>query len=193
MRQRVHLARAVLIAGLAFVFAGAALADALDGDLEVRSAYVNVDHGVFKLHARVQYPQTDDIRVALGDGVTLMFDLDAVVARERRYWFDQNVVSVTRHRELSYHAVSNRYIVYDADPGATRDSFATLHEALEAIGTVDDWPVLVEPQISPDARYRVRVRASMRRGRLPDTLRALMFWTDSWHRTSEWYSWSLPI
>ena len=66
-------------------------------------------------------------------------------------------------------------------------------QKLEAIGAVDDWPVLVEPQLSRDARYRVSVRASVRRGRLPDTLRVLMFWTDSWHRTSEWYSWSLPV
>lgn len=191
MTQRPTPALVILIAGLAF--AGAVLANALDGVLEVRSAYVNVDHGVFKLHARVQYPENDDIRAALGDGVTLMFDLEAVVARERRYWFDSDVVSVTRRRELSYHAVSNRFVMRDSDAGASQESFATLHEALAAIGTVDGWPVLVEPQLSPDARYRVSVRASVRRGRLPDTLRVLMFWTDSWHRTSEWYSWSLPI
>lgn len=183
-----------LAALLASLLAGAgAMANALDGVLEVRSAYVNVDHGVFKLHARVQYPENEDIRAALNDGVTLMFDVEAVIARERRYWFDADVVSVTRRRELAYHAVSNRYVVRDDAGGSAQESYATLHEALEAIGTVDDWPVLVEPQLSPDARYRVSVRASVRRGRLPDTLRVLMFWTDSWHRASEWYSWSLPV
>ena len=180
-----------LLAGLAA--ATGVLANALDGVLEVKSAYVNVDHGVFKLHARVQYPENDDIRTALADGVTLMFDVEAVIARERRFWFDADVVSVTLRREQTYHTVSNRYVVRDDSPGAGQDSFATLHEALESIGAVDDWPVLVEPQISADARYRVSVRASVRRGRLPDTLRVLMFWTDSWHRASEWYSWSLPV
>lgn len=183
--------RAALLASL--LAATGALANALDGVLEVRSAYVNVDHGVFKLHARVQYPENEDIRAALADGVTLMFDVDAVISRERSFWFDADVVAVTRRRELSYHAVSNRYIVRDSAGAGAQDSYATLHEALDAIGTVDDWPVLVEPQISHDARYRVSVRASVRRGRLPDTLRVLMFWTDSWHRASEWYSWSLPV
>ncbi|MBV6425052.1 MAG: hypothetical protein NAOJABEB_02866 [Steroidobacteraceae bacterium] len=176
-----------------FLAAGGAFANALDGVLAVRSAYVNVDHGVFKLHAHVQYPESDDIRAALDDGVTLMFDIEVVIARERRYWFDASIVSVARRRELSYHTVSNRYVVRDSTGDAPQESYATLHEALEAIGTVDDWPVLVEPQLEPDARYRVSVRASVRRGRLPDTLRVLMFWTDSWHRTSEWYSWSLPV
>jgi hypothetical protein len=191
--KRVFPTVAILLASL--LAAAVARTNALDGVLEVRSAYVNVDHGVFKLHARVQYPENDDIRVALADGVTLMFDVEAIIARERRYWFDADVVSVTLRRELSYHTVSNRYVVRDGGDGAAagQASFATLHEALEAIGTVDDWPVLVEPQISGDARYRVSVRASVRRGRLPDTLRVLMFWTDSWHRTSEWYSWSLPV
>ncbi|HYB63875.1 MAG TPA: hypothetical protein VEC59_01310, partial [Steroidobacteraceae bacterium] len=36
--------------------AGRAGADALDGVLAVRSAYVNIDHGVFLLHARIEYP-----------------------------------------------------------------------------------------------------------------------------------------
>jgi hypothetical protein len=172
--------------------AAPAQADALDGALAVRSAYVNVDGGVFKLHARIEYPENDEIRAALADGVTLLFEADALVARERRLWWDAKVVEVTLQRELSYHTVSGRYLVRDARSGS-QENYASLAEALAALGTIDDWPILVAPQISDDARYRVSVRAGVRRGRLPDTLRAVLFWSDSWHRTSEWYSWSLPI
>ena len=63
-------------------------ADALDGDLEVRSAYVEVDHSVFQLHARIAYPMNPQILDALRDGVTLAFDLDTRVVRVRRLWFD---------------------------------------------------------------------------------------------------------
>ena len=56
---------------------------------------------------------------------------------------------------------------------------------------VDGWPVMVEPQLTA-GNYRISVRAGVRRGRLPASLRALMFWTDDWHRVSEWYTWSLP-
>ena len=41
---------------------GLAFADALDGILEVHSAYVNIDKGVFLLHARVEYPVNPAIR-----------------------------------------------------------------------------------------------------------------------------------
>jgi hypothetical protein len=166
-------------------------ADALDGVLEVRSAYVNVDNGVFLLHARVEYPDNPEIRDALRDGITLSFELDTRVERHRRFWFDAEVVSLTLRRELSFHAVSERYIVRDVRSG-DQQSFPTLEEALQQLGTVDAWPILVEPQLG-GGEYEVGVRAGVRRGRLPASLRALLFWTNDWYRTSEWYTWSLPV
>jgi hypothetical protein len=177
---------------LAFV-AGAvsAGADALDGTLEVRSAYVNIDHGVFLLHARVEYPEGPAVRGALRDGVTLAFDLDVRVDRERRFWFNAGVVDLTLRRELTYHAVSDRYVVRDAKSG-DQESFATIDEALDYLGKVDAWPILVEPQLD-GGNYTISVRAGVRRGHLPASLRAMMFWTDDWARQSEWYTWTLPV
>lgn len=165
-------------------------ADALDGVLEVRSAYVSVEGGVFLLHARIEYPVNPAIRDALHDGVTLTVDLDTRIERNRRFWFNADIVDLTLRRELDYHAVSDRYLVRDVRSG-NQKSFATLEEALSDLGAVEGWPVLVEPQLSA-GNYRISVRAGVRRGRLPASLRALMFWTDDWHRVSEWYTWSLP-
>ncbi|HLY51910.1 MAG TPA: DUF4390 domain-containing protein [Steroidobacteraceae bacterium] len=176
---------------LALTMAGSARGNALDGVLEVRSAYVNIDHGVFLLHARIEYPAGPAVRDALRDGITLAFDLDARVDRDRRFWFNANIVDLTLRRELSYHAVSDRYVVRDARSG-DQDTFATLEEALEFLGKVDAWPILVEPQLD-GGNYTISVRAGLRRGRLPASLRTLMFWTDDWARESEWYTWSLPV
>ena len=176
---------------LALVAWSLGLADALDGILEVRSAYVNVEKGVFLLHARVEYPLSPGIRSALKDGVSLSFDLDARVDRERHFWFDANIVDLTLRRELTYHAVTDRYLVRDT---RSRDlvSFPTLDEALDYLGKVDAWPILVEPQLT-GGTYTISVRAGMRRGHLPASLRAILFWTDDWARVSEWYTWSLPV
>jgi hypothetical protein len=175
---------------VALLGAGALSADALDGVLEVHSAYVNVDRGVFLLRARVEYPVSPAIRSALRDGVTLTFDLDARVARERRLWFNSNIVDVTLRRELSYHAVTDRYVVREVRSG-DQTSFATLEDALDFLGKVNDWPILVEPQLD-EGNYSISVRAGVRRGSLPASLRALLFWTNDWARESEWYTWSLP-
>jgi hypothetical protein len=166
-------------------------ADALDGVLEVRSAYVNVDKGVFLLHARVEYPIGPAIRTALHDGVTLSFDLEVRVERDRRFWFNAGIVDVTLRRELTYHAVSDRYVVRDIRSG-DQTTFATLNEALDFLGKVDAWPIIVEPQLD-GGNYTVSVRAGVRRGHLPASLRVILFWTDDWARESEWYTWSLPV
>jgi hypothetical protein len=177
-----------LLLAFASVFA---VADALDGVLEVRSAYVNIDNGVFLLHARIEYPVNPAIRDALRDGVTLTFDLDTRVDRERRFWFNANIVELTLRRELAYHAVSDRYVVRDVKSDE-QQTFPTLEEALAYLGKVDGWPILVEPQLN-GGNYVISVRAGVRRGKLPASLRVLLFWADDWHRVSEWYSWSLPV
>lgn len=170
-----------------------ARSDALDGVLEVRSAYVNIDQDVFQLYARVQYPVNEDIRAALKDGLKLTFELDMVVSRERHFWMDADVFNYTLKRELMYHAVSDRYVTRELDSRSAnpQHSYATLEEALEALGTVDAFPILVSSQLAPNREYRVSLRAGVRRGQLADTLRVLLFWTDDWHRESEWFSWSL--
>jgi hypothetical protein len=184
--QRVLLACAFALAPLPSAFA-----DALDGTLEVRSAYVTVDNGVYQLTARIAYPVNDEIRSALKDGVSLSFDLEAQVQRLRRYWTNSTTVDVTLRRELSWHAVTERYVVRDVERGEL-GSYGTLDQALTAIGTVEAWPVVVEPQLEPAASYEIGVRASIRRGTLSGALRALIWWSSSWQRSSEWYTWSLP-
>ena len=184
------LAAAVLALWLA-VLGPAARADALDGVLEVQSAFVNLADGVYQLHARVVYPANEETAAALREGVSLSYDLDVEVARARRFWFDAGLTTLTLRRELTFHAVSERYVVRDARSGA-QSSFATLEEALESLGTVDGWPILVASQVPREADCRVSVRASVRRGKLTDALRVILFWNDGWQRASEWYSWSLP-
>jgi hypothetical protein len=192
--RRAHNLLSLLFAMLAALCtASTARADALDGVLEVRSAYASPENGVFQLFARVAYPVNDDLRAALKDGLTLTFDLDVVVSRERRFWMDETIFEHTLKRELVYHAVSDKYVAreVDAPDNTAQHSYATLEEALDALGTVDAWPFLVSPQLSANRQYRVSLRAGVRRGHLPDTLRVLLFWTDDWHRESEWFSWSL--
>jgi hypothetical protein len=167
--------------------------DALDGILEVRSAYATVEQNALLLFARVAYPVNDDIRAALKDGLSLTFDLDVIVSRERRFWIDADVQEYTIKRELSYHAVSDKYLTRTLDerPGTDQQSYASLEEALEDLGTVDGYPLLTTSQLSPNRQYRISLRAGVRRGHLADSLRVILFWTDDWHRESEWFSWSL--
>jgi hypothetical protein len=180
---------AVLLAALA-VPRAVRSAGSLAGDFQVRSAFVVVDHGVLQLSAHVEYPLNDRIRGALRDGVTLAFDLDVTISRHRRLWVDATVLEMTLRRELTLHAVTGRYVLRD-EAGVEQESFPTLEAALDQLGRIEDLPILVESQLHGEAPWQIAVRAGVRRGRMPDALRALVFWTDDWHRTTDWYTWML--
>jgi len=177
---------ALIVCALAPVHA----AGPLDGDFEIRSAYIVFDHGVVQLNCHVEYPLNDRIRSALLDGVTVAFDLDVTISRPRRLWFNATVLDLNLRRELSYHAVSDRYVLRGADDNE-QQSFPTVEAALDKLGRIEDLPIMVESQLRGDGPWEVSVRAGVRRGRMPDALRALVFWSDDWHRSSEWYTWTL--
>ena len=187
MCARLGLALSVLLLSLGHAVA---YADALDGALAVRSAYVNFDHGVIELNAHVAYPLNPTILKALQNGVTLSFNVEARIEQVRRFWFNATLIDVTLHRELAYHVVTRRYVVRDVQSGA-QSSFATVKQALRYLQRVRNWPILVESQLQ-SGRYIISVRAGVRRGQLPASLRALLFWTDDWQRESPWFSWPLP-
>lgn len=163
----------------------------LGGTFEVGSASVINRRGVWELSAHVRYPLNEQIRGALRDGVTLSFDVEVAVTRHRHFWFDADVLSLDLRRDLSYHVVSDRYLL-STGPGQEIESFPTIEAALARLGDVSDWPIIVDSQLDGEGPWQVSVRAGVRRGRMPDALRALVFWSDAWHRTSEWYRWTLP-
>jgi hypothetical protein len=191
MMPALRKALPAVAAVLAWASVGLAQAeDALDGELEIRSAYAVPSHGVIMLSARVAYPGSDLLSASLKDGVTLSFDLECIVTRHRRFWFDAEAVALVRHRELTYHVVTDRYLLRDVDTG-TQQSFPTLEAALASVGAVEEWPIAVDSQLHGDGQWQIALRAGVRRGHMPDTLRALMFWSNAWHRTSDWYTWIL--
>ena len=181
----------LLVAGVPWLASGPARADALDGALAVHSAYVNLNHGVIELNARVAYPLNPTILKALENGVTLSFDVEVRIDQIHHFWFNSNVIDVTLQRDLAYHVVTRRFVVRNVQTGA-QSTFPTVQKALDYLERVDDWPVLVESQLQ-DGHYTISVRAGVRRGKLPSSLRALLFWTDDWQRESPWYTWALPV
>ena len=121
----------------------------------------------------------------------LVFDVEVTISRPRRFWFDATLLDTTLRRELTYHAVTDRYVLRE-ESGSGQESFATLGEALDRIGHIEDLPILVQSQLGPGP-WECAVRAGVGRGRMPEVLRALVFWSGDWHRTSDWYTWMLTL
>jgi hypothetical protein len=156
----------------------------------VRSAYVQLVEGVYLLSARLHLPLNGHLRDALGDGVPLKLELELEVSGSRRFWLNEGVASLHQVYQLQYDAVSDRYLVRNLNSGQ-QNSFPTLEDALEQMTQVSRLPVLDRALIEPGRRYELNLRVVRDLGDIPQTLRVLMFWTDDWHRVSEWYTWPL--
>jgi hypothetical protein len=156
----------------------------------VRTAYVQLVENVYLLSARLHLPLNDHLREAVKDGVPLKLGVELEVNGSRRFWLNEGVASLRQMYQLQYDAVSDRYLVRSLNSGE-QTSFPTLDDALEQMTQISGLPVLDRALIEPGRRYEFNLRVVRDLGDIPQTLRVLMFWTDDWHRVSEWYTWPL--
>lgn len=165
--------------------------DDVPGRFEVRSASAELVEGVYYLDARVEYRLSSAAREALSAGVPLTIEIQIELLRQRRLLPDGDVAQLSQIYELSYHALSDRYVVVNINSGE-QTTFATLFSALNFLGRITELPIIDAALLEADKRYSVRVRAALNTIELPGPLRLLTFWRSGWALTSEWYRWPLP-
>lgn len=184
--------RFALLGALALLpaFLGGPAAAETNAPFGIRTAYVQLVENVYLLSARLQLPLNDHLRDALRDGVPLKLEVELEVNGSRRFWLNEGVASLRQIYQLQYDAVSDRYLVRNLNSGE-QSSFPTLDDALEQMTQISGLPVLDRALIEPGRRYEFNLRVTRDLGDIPQTLRVLMFWTDDWHRVSEWYTWPL--
>ena len=165
-------------------------AEGLEGRFEVRSADLELAGGVYHLNARMALPISEAVRRGLSEGVPLILEVDLDVERVRQFVPNSRVAELTQRYNLQYNAVSARYILRNENSGQ-QQSLPTVDAALEQLSEVRSLPVLDKALLDPGRRYEASVRARIDYGRVPVTLRLLMFWVNEWHRESDWYTWTL--
>jgi len=184
-RFRIATASFVLLCA---VLAGAAWA--AEPRFEIRSAYVEPVEGIYLLTAQFRCDLPDGARQAVRDGVVLMFDVDLTLHRARRFWFDASVAALAQHYQVSFHALSERFVVRNLNSGE-QNSFATLDTALESLSVIRGLPVLDAALIDPTEGYEFGLRATLDVRTLPEALRWMLFWKDDWRQRTAWYLWPL--
>jgi uncharacterized protein DUF4390 len=160
------------------------------GFFQVRSAIAELRDGVYYLNAVIGYRLSTEATDALHSGVPLGIRLDIEIIHPRRWWFDDDSVTLRQSYQLDYHAISERYIVLNANSGE-QISFASLFSALEYIGRIERLPLIDTAVLEDDRGYYVRLRASLDQEQFPGPLRLLAFWRRDWAIASEWYRWPL--
>ena len=171
-------------------FSPSALSAKSKGDVEIRSAYAEVEDGVYYIRARIDYTLGSSALEALENGVTLNIELQVDVNRVRRFVWDDTVADLSQRYQLSFHALTQRYLVANLNSGE-RESFGDLSSALVHLGDVGHLPVIDQALLDQGDRYRVGLRAVVDVKELPGPLNLLSRVWGNWRIASEWYTWPL--
>jgi|MudIll2142460700_1097286.scaffolds.fasta_scaffold19389_2 hypothetical protein len=161
-----------------------------DTSVRIESASLALDEGVYGLDADLAITLPDDARRAIESGLTLKLSYEVEIARVRRYLPDPGVATLVQSYELGYHALSQRWLLRSLNTGERHD-FGGFDAAVERLSSVRGLPLIDSSLLETGTTYEVRVRAVLTLRSAPDTLSWLLFWTDDWSATSDWYAWTL--
>lgn len=156
----------------------------------VRHADTRLEGDVYVLDARVDLELSGAVLEALESGVPITIRMDMDVSRQRRYLWDENVASLEQRFRLKFHALSQRYVVQNANTGVSR-TYTSLEDALRDTGHLRGFPLLDRQLILAGNRYRGTLTVYLDIEALPAPLRPVAYFSRAWRLLGDSYQWQL--
>ncbi|ROZ79388.1 DUF4390 domain-containing protein [Ramlibacter sp. WS9] len=125
------------------------------------------------LSATVRFELPQVIDDALAKGIPMFFVAEAVLFRDRWYWYDKQTAVTARHMRLSYQPLTRRWrLTVSPNPIgnsglALGQTFDTREEALAAVQHISHWKIAEAGDVDPEARYNVDFRFRLDVSQLP--------------------------
>jgi hypothetical protein len=158
--------------------------------LTLADVAIGTDDGVYELDARLEMHLPDDARKAVESGLTLRLNYEIVIDRVRRYMPDAEVAALVQRYEVTYHALSQRWLVRNLNTGEQND-FGSLDMALARISELRGLPIIDTSLLPAGPEYQGRIRAVLDLSTAPAVFGWLLFWADDWSAESDWKTWTL--
>lgn len=155
-------------------------------EFSITSAEVRLQDDVYLMDANLNYTLTGAAIEALNNGVTLPLVLTASIERERRYWWDETIATVTQRYQLKFYALTEQYLIEDLKT-ERQETFPTLSAALTALGKLRNFPLLEKTWIKSEETYWVYLQIYLDIESLPVPLRPTAHLSSKWRLSSEWY------
>jgi hypothetical protein len=189
VRSRLSWHRRIM-AGCLIVAGSLALGAAASDAFAVQSANMRLVGDVYRLSVVMDLELPTHVVEAIENGLPITLVTVLQIERPRWYWWDATVARVELRSQLSYHALSQQYLVRDLETGRQR-GYLSLQEALADLSVVFDRSVLDANVLEPGREYEARVRVQLDRLALPAVLRAEGLLNSRWKLQSNWFEWDL--
>ena len=165
-----------------FLLAGAAQA----AEISVRNPRLKANEAGYSLSANFSITFNRRLEDVVNKGVMLYFVADFELQRPRWYWLDEQVISLSRTFQLSYHALTRQYRL---SSGPLHQSFASLDEAVGAMSQLRGWQVLDKEAIHEDRVYQAALRLRLDLTQMPKTFQVSALSSRDWTLASDWLRW----
>jgi len=168
---------------------GAALAQDVEAFV-VQRANFNLDQSLMLLDLVVESEIPDYISIALDQGFSVPIMFEVEIMANKKYWFDNRVVSLKQQYRLHYQPMLDSYVVFDVN-NSERRYFDNRHAAVRFIEVVYNYPMLNIRNLAPGREYYARVRFGIDSDELPLPLKSSSLWDNDWDLKSDWYEWDI--
>ena len=148
---------------------------AIASSVELAEMRTERSDGALVLHTTLKLELGPAVEEALDKGVPVYFVAEAEVLRDRWYWYDRKVASVTRYYRLVYQPLTRRWrLNVSGEPlsatglgGSIAQSFDNLPEALSMIRRQSGWKLAELSELEPDTRHNLNYRFRLDVSQLP--------------------------
>jgi hypothetical protein len=154
---------------------------------EIAQLQVERMEGGVYLTAQLKFELSAAVEDALLKGIPVHFVAQAQLLRDRWYWTDKRVGTVTRQMRLTYQPLTQRWKLSQTQGAGLRTGFAlnqtfdTLAEALQSLSRLSRWKIAESADLEPDARYNVDFSFKLDSAELPRPLQIGILGQSEWN------------
>lgn len=173
----------ILLCSLFFV----STASAEDSHLLIKKAELVASEDQYLLNAELDLELSEEVEEAINSGVQLNFLLEFQLTKPQEYWFDDEIITVSRNITISYHALSRQYLI---NHNQHQQTFFSLSEAKAEFIKLRAWKMFDKSLLKKDETYLAALRIRLDQSKLPKPIQIDAIGSEQWNLVSQRYRWA---
>jgi len=140
------------------------------------------------VYFNVQNAFSPKINEAVLNGVPTTFTFYVSLYRARESWFDEKISSHTISNTLKHNTIRENFSL--SSPWRTKEIIAidTLDVARKQMTDITGFNIVPMDQLIPGKKYQIRIKAEMKKIKLPLYLHHVFFFLSLWNFETDWYT-----